>query len=318
MVPPTPPPQDPGARTPPIWVLTGPTAVGKTALALGLAAKHDLEILSMDSMAVYQRMDIGTAKPTEEERGQIPHHLLDLVPPSASFDTSMWCRAAEDAVEGVRARGKQPLLVGGTPLYLMAFGKGMVEGPGRDDALRAALEDLEDREPGALHGRLTEVDPEAAARIHRNDRKRLIRALEVFQTTGKPISAQQDHFAQDTWRRPCRIVAVGREREDLHQRVNQRTRAMLAAGLVEEVRGIRESCGFSATAAGGIGYRECLDWLNGRYKDEEELRNRIRRATHGLIRRQLTWLRKMPEVHWVPPDASVDDVGRWLAAGSAT
>lgn len=288
--------------TEPVWVLTGPTASGKSALSLALAEERGLEILSMDSMAVYRRMDIGTAKPAPEERARVPHHLVDLVDPDEDFDTHRWCAAADAAVAELRSRGKQPLFVGGTPLYLMAYFKGMVEGPSAVPEIRARLEAEEAAEPGCLHAQLQQLDPEAAANIHRNDHKRQIRALEYFEVTGEKISAKRDHFDQDSWRVPCRILAVNREREDLHERVKRRTRAMLAAGLVEEVRAIRDSCGFSRTAAAAIGYAECLRWLDGGYKDEEELRNMIRRNTHRLIRRQITWLRRIPGVRWVDPD----------------
>jgi len=286
----------------PLLVITGPTAAGKSQLALRLAARHGCEILSMDSMAVYRSMDIGTAKPDAAARAQVAHHLIDLVDPDAEFDTSLWCEAAERAVVDVRRRGRTPLLVGGTPLYLMAFGKGLIEGPAADPTLRAELAAREDRDPGSLHRELSRLDPVAAARIHVHDRKRLTRALEYAHHTGTPISARQDTFASRDWRRPCRIVAVTRPRSELHARVKVRTQAMLAQGLLDEVRAIAAEVGFSRTAAAGIGYRECLDHLAGRCKDLEELRNRIRRSTHRLIRRQTTWLRRLPEVAWFGPD----------------
>jgi len=297
----------------PIWILTGPTAAGKTAWALALAERHGLEILSMDSMAVYRRMDIGTAKPSREERARVPHHLVDIVDPDAGYDTATWCRDAAAAVDDVRRRGRRPLLVGGTPLYLMAFCKGMVEDAPRDPQLRARLEAREAADPGCLHRELAVVDPEAVTRIHRRDLKRTVRALEVHALTGRTISEQQRHFDAGEWKRPARIVAVLRDRDDLHERVKQRTRGMLAAGLLDEVRDIRDSCGFSPTARAAIGYAECLDFLQGRYKDEEELRNRIRRNTHRLIRKQTNWLRRLREVHWVRPDAGIAAVERALA-----
>lgn len=303
-------PQD----TAPLWVLTGPTAAGKSALALLLAEQLGAEILSMDSMTVYRRMDIGTAKPDRQERARVPHHLLDLVEPSCDFDTARWCEAADAAVRLVRARGRQPLFVGGTPLYLMAFFKGLMQGPAADPVLRQELERREDQEPGALHRELSRRDPVAAARIHHKDRRRLVRALEVLERTGQPISAQQSHFDRQGWARPCRIVAVSRPREDLHARVKLRADAMLDQGLLAEVQAIRDDCGFSKTAAAAIGYAECLDFLAGRYKDRQELRNRIRRSTHRLIRRQTTWLRRLAGVRWLPPEATVDAAAAALRA----
>lgn len=291
---------------PPHWVVTGPTASGKTALALALAARHDLEILSMDSMAVYQQMDIGTAKPTAAERQQVRHHLIDLVPPRETFDTARWCQAAAAALDELAARGRRALFVGGTPLYLMAFFKGMMEGPAADPALRAELEAREAAEPGRLHAELQKVDPEAAARIHRRDLRRLIRALEVLALTGEPISSQQHHFDRADWQRPCRIVAIDRDRDELHERVKQRTEWMLDQGLLDETEAIERSGGFSPTSGAAIGYAECRDYLRGRYKDRTELRNRIRRNTHQLIRRQTTWLRRLgPAVVWMPPSTDV-------------
>jgi tRNA dimethylallyltransferase len=297
---------DPTSTAGPLCVLTGPTAAGKSALALALAERHQFEILSMDSMAVYRRMDIGTAKPSAAERGRVPHWLIDLVEPSDDFDTARWCEHAAAAVAEVRARGRQPLFVGGTPLYLMAFFKGLLPGPAADPELRAALLLRETASPGSLHDELLQRDPTAAARIHRKDHKRLVRALEVVTLTGVPISAQQDHFARDSWARDCRIVGVSLPREQLHAAVKVRTEAMLDRGLLDETRAIRDSGGFSRTAAAAIGYAECLDFLRGRYKDREELRNRIRRSTHQLIRRQLTWLRRLRMIRWVAPDAGAD------------
>lgn len=292
--------------TQPVWVLTGATASGKSRLAMALAEVRDLEmeILSMDSMAVYRRMDIGTAKPGPAERARVTHHLIDLVEPSESFDTHRYCAAAETALELVRANDRQPLFVGGTPLYLMAFLKGMLEGPAAVSQIRERLGHLEAQEPGSLHRMLEEQDPAAADRIHKNDVKRLTRALEVLEVTGRPISEQQAHFDRQGFRIPCRIVAVRRSREELHQRVRHRTERMLARGLIDEVRQIRDDCGFSHQAASAIGYSECLRWLDGGYKDMEELRNMIRRATHRLIRRQTTWLRRIPEITWVESDVS--------------
>lgn len=298
----------PPTSIPPLWVVSGPTASGKTALAVQLASRLGLEILSMDSMAVYRRMDIGTAKPDAEDRARVPHHLIDLVEPHETFDTARWCEAAAGALQELQQRGRGALFVGGTPLYLMAFFKGMMQGPSRDDALRARLEAQEEQAPGSLHEELSRRDPVAASRIHRRDQRRLVRALEVLELTGKPISEQQDHFDRADWARPCRIVVVHRPRDDLHVRVKRRTEAMLDQGLLAETEAIERSGGFSMTAGAAIGYAECRDFLRGRYKDAMELRNRIRRNTHQLIRRQTTWLRRLPDAAWVDAELGVDAV----------
>ncbi len=302
------------AEPPDLWVVTGPTASGKTALALALAERLGLEILSMDSMAVYRGMDVGTAKPSAAERAAVPHHLIDLVEPGEAFDTARWCEAAATALADVQRRGRRTLFVGGTPLYLMAFFKGLMQTPAADPALRAALEAREHAEPGRLHAELQQLDPDAAARIHRHDLRRLVRAHEVLALTGVPISRQQEHFDRPGWLRPCRIVATARDRDDLHARVRARTEWMLDHGLLDETERIERSGGFSRTSGAAIGYAECREFLRGRFKDREELRNRIRRNTHRLIRRQTTWLRRLPEIRWIEPDAGPGELHDALAA----
>ena len=301
-------------QSPPLWVVTGPTASGKTALALALAQRLGLEILSMDSMAVYRGMDIGTAKPTAAERAAVPHHLIDLVAPHATFDTARWCEAAAACLDELAARGRRALFVGGTPLYLMAFFKGLMQTPPADQQLRAELEARERAEPGRLHAELQQFDPDAAARIHRHDLRRLVRAHEVYQLTGAAISSQQQHFERAGWLRPCRLVGIGRDRDDLHERVLARTEAMLAGGLLEETERIERSGGFSPTSGAAIGYAECREFLRGRWKDHKELRNQIRRNTHRLIRRQTTWLRRLAEVRWLPATASDRELEAALTA----
>jgi len=296
----------------PLWVVTGPTASGKTALSVELAERTGREILSMDSMAVYRRMDIGTAKPTAEERARVPHHLVDVVEPNETFDTARWCRLADDKLTELRERGKRALFVGGTPLYLMAFFKGLMDAPEAQPELRASLEQRERDEPGTLHEELTRRDPVSAERIHRRDVRRLVRALEVLELTGRTISSQQEQFEQQGWLRDCRVVMISRPRDELHERVKLRTEQMLAEGLIDETDAIERDTGFSKTAGAAIGYAECRDFLRGRYKDRTELRNRIRRNTHKLIRRQMTWLRRLPEVVPMRPEEGVDELQRLL------
>jgi tRNA dimethylallyltransferase len=291
----------------PLWVVTGPTAAGKSDLAVEIAAREGLEIASMDSMAVYRRMDIGTAKPTAEHRARVRHWLVDLVEPDESFDTARWCAAASSLLDEARRDGRRLMFVGGTPLYLMAFFKGLMPGPAADPELRTRLEEREQAEPGCLHRELAERDPVAASRIHPNDLKRLVRAHEVLVKTGRPISEQQDTFERSGWRLPCRVLLVDRPRDELRERIRHRTREMLAAGLLEETRAIRDDCGFSPTSAAAIGYAECLRHLERPFKDEEELRNRIRRATHRLVRRQTTWFRRLTDLLRVPPEVPVEE-----------
>lgn len=298
--------------------MTGPTASGKTALAIELAEQTGREILSMDSMAVYRRMNIGTAKPTKEDLARVPHHLVDIVEPNETFDTARWCSAADSLLTDLHAAGKKALFVGGTPLYLMAFFKGMMDGPNAQPELRTALEAREAAEPGCLHEELLRRDPDAADRIHRHDLRRLVRALEVLETTGQTISSMQDQFERQGWLRDCRVVMVTRGREELHERVKQRTEMMLDQGLVRETETIETACGFSRTSGAAIGYAECRDFLRGRYKDRTELRNRIRRNTHKLIRRQTSWLRRLREIVLVKPDSGTEGLLRALEAPAAS
>lgn len=302
---------DPSTETP-IPVLTGPTGAGKTAASLAIAERHGLEIVSMDSMTVYRGMDVGTAKPTTEERARAPHHLIDVVDPDETYDTARWCAAAGELVDLARANGRRLMFVGGTPLYLMAFFKGLVEGVPANLELRKKLESQDAEEPGRLHRRLREVDPTAASRIHPNDLRRTVRALEVYETTGRPLSEQQDTFDSEDWRIPCSIVVFDWPTEVLRSRIKQRTEAMLTGGLVEETRAIRDSGGFSTTAAAAIGYAECLQHLERPFKDEDELRNRIRRSTHGLVKRQRNWLRRLEHATRLQPDADLAEVERGL------
>jgi len=281
------------AERAPLLVLSGPTASGKTDLALELAARHGLEILSVDSMAVYRGMDVGTAKPTLEARARVPHHGLDLVDPSEDFDAARYCAHADRVRAEVAARGGRLLLVGGTPLYLMAFLRGFFEGPKADPGLREELLALERGEPGRLHAELARVDPEAAARIHRHDRKRLVRALEVHRRTGRPISRLQRQFDEGPPRHPYRGVWLSLPREVLRERVRERCRRMFEAGLVDEVRRIRAAGGFGKTAGVAIGYREVLAFLDGELP-ADRLVTKVRAHTHRLVRRQETWLRRFP------------------------
>ena len=294
--------------------MTGPTASGKTALAIELAERTGREILSMDSMAVYRRMDIGTAKPTPDELARVPHHLVDIVDPNESFDTARWCQTAADKLAELQQSGRSALFVGGTPLYLMAFFKGMMSGPTAHPELRGKLEARELEQPGCLHEELLRRDPEAANRIHRRDLRRLVRALEVLELTGQTISSQQEQFERQGWLRDCRVVMVTRGRDELHERVKLRTEQMLERGLVAETEAIEREFGFSRTSGAAIGYAECRDFLRGRYKDRTELRNRIRRNTHKLIRRQTTWLRRLQEITLVSPNAGVHGLLRAFEA----
>jgi len=294
-----------------LYFLVGPTAARKTEVGVELATLLDAEIVSMDSMAVYEGMDIGTAKPSRELRARVPHHLIDIRKPSEHFDVADYVRLAKQAVIDIRARGRKPLLVGGTYLYLKALTEGLFEGPAADLALRARLQSEAGASgTAALHARLKVVDPIAAARIHPNDLRRIIRALEVYEITGRPLSSFQTQFGAGN---PlCRTIIAGLSvpREIVRRRIAERVEAMFRAGLVEEVRRIRESTGFGRQASQALGYKEVLDYLDGK-RDIEETIALVERRTCRFAKQQMTWLRSFKAVQWM--EASADDTPTELA-----
>jgi tRNA dimethylallyltransferase len=285
-----------GPEGPSCWVLLGPTAVGKTELSLRLAQRHPVEIVSVDSMQVYRGMDIGTAKPGPEQLAQVPHHMIDVVGPEESFSVGRYCAMAMEAIAGIQARGKRPLLVCGTPLYLKGLLWGLFEGPGADLALRRRLR-REAAEAGvpALHGRLAAVDPASAERIDPNDLRRVERALEVHELTGKPISSLQDQFRAAP-RLPHVIVGLNRPRAQLYERIDRRVDQMMAAGLPAEVRGLLGRLGLQAGQA--VGYKEMAAHLRGELSLEEAVAL-IKRNSRRFAKHQLTWMRHFPGTVWL-------------------
>jgi tRNA dimethylallyltransferase len=288
------------------WFLTGPTASGKTEVGMELARHIDAEIISLDSMALYRGMDIGTAKPTSQQRRAVPHHLLDILEPADEFSVAQYLEAAEAAAIEIRARGKQDLFVGGTALYLKALLRGIFSGPTADWRLRRELEEVARVDgPEALHRRLQEVDPAAAAKLHPNDLRRIIRALEVHQTTGQPISSLQRQFDQGRPAEQCRVFVLHWPREQLDQRLRQRVDEMFAAGLVDEVRSLLShgstdlsSAALSRTASQAVGYKEVLDFLNGQ-RDLPATIELVKLRTRRFAKRQLTWFRSLSECRWI-------------------
>lgn len=287
------------------WFLTGATASGKSKTSLELAKLINAEIISLDSMAIYRNMDIGTAKPSVEDRGDVPHHLIDVRDPNETFSTSQYREASLETIDAIRSRGKEVLFVGGTALYLKALLRGMFEGPPADWDFRKNIErEIEESGGEFLHERLQMVDPVAAHNIHPNDHRRIIRALEVYTTTGKPISHWQMEFDDPTPAEQCRVFAVRHERSILHQRIEQRVGAMFEAGLIDEVRGLLDKFGeLSHTAAQAVGYREVIEHLNGDHT-EEETRELVLIRTRRFARHQETWFRNLTECRWI--DLEVD------------
>ncbi|MBI2459945.1 MAG: tRNA (adenosine(37)-N6)-dimethylallyltransferase MiaA [Candidatus Rokubacteria bacterium] len=288
-----------GPRVEPLLALVGPTGVGKTALAVRLAREWAMEVVSVDSRQVYRRMDIGTGKPTPEERAAVPHHLLDVVEPDARYDAARFARDAAEAIRGIRARGRLPVLVGGTGLYLRAFLRGLAPVPGRDPAFRAALAERARREgPASLHAELAAIDPERAARIHPHDLVRISRALEIHRASGEPPSRLL------AWRRTVPgegvlVLGLTVPRSRLYARLEARVEAMLARGLLEEVRGLLRA-GFSPElpALQGIGYRHMAAVLAGRLPLGEAIRA-MKRDTRRYAKRQWAWFAREPGVLWV-------------------
>jgi tRNA dimethylallyltransferase len=284
----------------PLVVLCGPTASGKTALALELAQRLPLEVVSADSRQVYRGMDIGTAKPLAAERAQVAHHLIDVAEPDQPFSAADFVRLARPAVASIAASGSHPLVVGGTGLYIRALTEGLVDAPAADAELREALWRVEQEEgEGTLHRRLLALDPETAARTHPRNLVRIIRALEVIELSGCRLSElQQAHaFAE----RPYRLLQLGLlpERQILDRRIDRRVEAMLASGLLAEVDALL-SRGFGAgsKALQTIGYRECVQHLRGALTLEQAVA-RIQLETRKYAKRQLTWFRADRSIIWV-------------------
>jgi len=286
--------------------LVGPTAVGKSALALEAARQlDDVELVSVDSMQVYRRMDIGTAKPTPAERAELPHHLLDLVDPWEAFSVARFQAAAREAIAGIERRGHHALLVGGTGLYLQAVVDDLAV-PGEWPAVRAELEAAAATAVGAagLHRRLAELDPTAAARVEPTNRRRIVRALEVTLGSGRPFSSYGpglDAYPPTSFR----LAGLSSPRETLDGRIAARLDSQLAAGFVEEVQALAAADEpLSRTAREALGYRELLAHLEGRCALDEAVAETVRR-TRTFARRQQAWFRRDPRITWFDADANL-------------
>ncbi len=287
-----------------LLVVIGPTASGKSALAMEVARQAGGEILSVDSMQVYRGMDIGTAKPRTAEQAQVRHHLIDLVEPTDSFTVARFVELADAAIAEAKSRGANMIATGGTPLYYKALFEGLFEGPSADPAVRERLSANSNEE---LHRRLTEVDPEAASRIHSNDTRRMVRALEVFEITGRPISSFQTDWAQTERRHRAVWIGISWEKDAINRRINARVREMIAVGWVEEVRAlIEKNDALSPTASEATGYFELIEHVSGRMSLADAV-EQIKIATRQLARRQMKWLRRFPNVTWLGGDRPLDE-----------
>lgn len=284
-------------------VILGPTGVGKSGIALGLAAKLRGEIINADSMQVYRGFDIGTDKPSPADRRAVPHHLLDVAEPGTQFTAADFVAGALEAMTGIHGRGAVPFVVGGTGLYIKALLDGLFPGPGRNPEVRSRLEAEAARDGlEALYRRLEAVDPAYALKIRARDRIRIVRALEVFETTGKPIS---EHFrGTESFVKGLRQVRVGLELERpvLVRRIEERVDRMFAAELVKEVEGLlARGVPPDAPAFKGLGYKQVLSFLRSEIS-LDEARDLVKRETRRFAKRQMTWFRKMSDIAWFSPE----------------
>ena len=285
------------------WVLTGPTASGKSDLAVQIALKNQCEIICMDSMQIYRGMDIGTAKPTPAEQELVPHHMLDIVDPGTAFSVVEYRDMAYETIHEIASRGRRPLLVGGTGFYLRALRHPMAMGDvPADPALRKEMEIEAETPEGKkrLHQKLQTIDPVSAARLHENDVRRVIRALEVSILSGIPFSRQRQ--PEEDCPIHCRCICLTMDREILYARINQRVENMLHAGLVREVeRLLQQGVSPEAQAMQGIGYKEVVLFLQGKCTLEEAA-DMIKLNTRHYAKRQLTWMRREEDLLWLDHD----------------
>ena len=285
-----------------IVVVCGPTAIGKTTVGIELAEKFGSEIISADSMQIYKRMDIGTAKPTPEEVARVSHHLIDVVEPDKPFDAVQYSKMAREIIRAFHNQGKIPFVVGGTGLYIKALLHGLYPSQTIDPAVRERLKTEADKfGSGSMHARLNEIDPETAARLHPNDTYRILRALETVETTGQPISQHhREHGFSDT---PYNSLKIGlhMERQQLYERINLRVDIMLANGLVDEVKRLLDM-GYSRELKSmqSIGYHHMVEYIQNRLEWDEAVRT-LKRDTRRFAKRQFTWFRADPDIIWKEP-----------------
>jgi len=309
----------------PVVVMVGPTAVGKSRVAVEVAKAFETEVLTADSRQVYRGMDVGTDKPVPEERLSIPHRLIDLVNPDEPYNAGLYRRHALQEIERLYQDRRLPLVVGGTGLYVRTLLKGLCAAPQSDPTLRAALrEEAKEQGHDRLYSRLVTIDPVAAARLHPRDESKVLRALEVYQLSGRTISEfQRDHQFAD---RPFSTLIIGlnRDRDELYRRIEERIDRQLSQGLIEETKQLLAR-GYSRDSAAmkGLGYRQVAEYLGGEY-DAAEMIRRFKRDTRHFSKRQMTWFRKEPGIQWLTIQSSesarrtaelvIEQVDRFLAA----
>lgn len=289
----------------PLLILVGPTASGKTEVAVPLAQALRAEIVSADSMLIYRGMDIGTAKPSPEIRQAVTHHLIDICDPWESFDTALFVQKAGTLIRDIHSRGKQTILVGGTALYIQSLLTGLFQGPAANWEIREKLlkKNLE-----SLYQELRQVDPDSAGKISGNDQRRIVRALEVFYVTGTPISRQQQQWANPSGEYKPVFIGILWAKEVLHQRINKRVEEMLAKGLIAETEKLlSHPRPLSHTASQAIGYKEVIAAIRNPALSPHLLET-LQRNTRHFAKRQMTWFRRFP-VHWLHADSNTTMIG---------
>jgi tRNA dimethylallyltransferase len=295
--------------------IIGCTGCGKGSLGREVARRGGAEIVSLDSMKVYRRMDVGTAKPSHDDRQAIPHHMIDVAEPSEDYSVAQFVEGAQRAMEGIRGRGKPVLVVGGTPLYLKAMTEGLFEGPSADPAIRARLyAEAADDGPPKIHRQLQQIDPVAAERIHPNDLRRTVRALEVHELTGSPISELQKQWDRQPPRDDLILIGLRRTKEDQARRMNQRVVRMMDAGLLDEVRALlAEPKPMSRSASQALGYAEIIEHLTGE-RSLAEACEMIKIHTRKFAKAQRTWFKRFVETHWIDlePGSAVESIADQL------
>lgn len=291
-----------------IVIIAGPTASGKSDLAVELAERFNGEIVSADSMQVYRHMDVGTAKPAKEEREKIPHHMIDVANPGEQFSAARYAGEASLAIMEIHKRGKNIFVAGGTGLYIRALTRGLFKGPGSDSEIRRELAMLGSGSEGTkyLYEKLKEIDPEAAEKIHPNNRVRLIRGLEVYYLTNKPISVfQKEHnFSEESYR--TLKIGIALDRSSLYKAIDARVDTMIKAGLEQEVKNLLDM-GYSPDikAMCGLGYKEMTGYIRGEYGLNHAVRE-IKKNTRRYAKRQMTWFRKEADIRWFASDRKED------------
>ena len=292
-------------RCKPVVVMVGPTAVGKSRVAVEVAKAFETEVLTADSRQVYRGMDVGTDKPVPEERQGVPHRLIDLVNPGQAFNAGLYRRQALDQIERLYRDHRLPLVVGGTGLYVRTLLKGLCDAPPADPIMRTALrQEAKDQGHDRLYARLVAVDHVAAARLHPRDESKVVRALEVYQLSGRRMSEfQQEHgFAERPF--SALIIGLNRDRDALYRRIEERIDWQLAHGLIEETKQLlAQGYGRDSAAMKGLGYRQVAEHLAGEY-DVAELVRRFKRDTRHFSKRQMTWFRKEPGIQWLTIEES--------------